>query len=418
VKILHVSTFGRGGAYVASARLKRGIDKTKAIESYHITSDSDIVYSCFYSLDKKSYSFRSIILSVRKYLELIVINHVNALLRDPRLEYFSLPYSDLDLLDFTEYEEADIIHLHWVADFLDWESFFKKNKKPVVWTLHDQNPFLGGAHYNERFLGIDSAGNPKVIKRNYAQDFIEFYLQKKKIRILKSVKNLTVVSPSNWMFKEASKSKALNGFKHIEIPYAVPGDIFKLRDKVAVRFKLGLPIDEMLLLFVADDVSNSRKGFGYLIKAIERLELNNKSNLTICIIGKNIPDINLKNIKYFGNIDSLEDMALIYSAVDYFILPSLIDNLPNTMLESLMCGTPVIAFNSGGASTAIINGFNGLLAEKTSVEGLSQRIEDAINGFYVFNSIEIAEHSKSKYADEISATQYINLYAQLIDRRN
>src|SRR5690606_4080266 len=118
--------------------------------------------------------------------------------------------------------EADIINLHWTAGFLDWPSFFSKIKKPVVWTLHDQNAFLGGEHYRERFYGMDEKGVP--IPRSYSRSETdeENRLAQIKRECLAGASNLTVVTPSKWMFDESRKSPLLKRFQHHHIPYGLP----------------------------------------------------------------------------------------------------------------------------------------------------------------------------------------------------
>lgn len=118
---------------------------------------------------------------------------------------FTFPYSPNDITDTKEYQEADIINLHWVANFLDWNTFFQKNTKPIVWTLHDQNPFLGGEHYEELFCGIDDNGEaiPRVYEEFEKEENDKLVDFKKEI--LEDISNLHIVAPSKWLVEESKK---------------------------------------------------------------------------------------------------------------------------------------------------------------------------------------------------------------------
>ena len=126
--------------------------------------------------------------------------------RSNQLELFSYPTLACDLTLSEWYKKADIINLHWVANFVDYPTFFAKNTKPVVWTLHDENAFSNGEHYREKYLGIDSNGEP--IKRALTnEEKIKFNeVENIKLNSLKNISNLTIVSPSKWLADEAKKS--------------------------------------------------------------------------------------------------------------------------------------------------------------------------------------------------------------------
>jgi len=330
------------------------------------------------------------------------------------LELYSFPNSNVDITETDLYKEADVVNLHWVANFLDFESFFRKNNKPVVWTLHDMNPFSGGEHYEERFLGIDENGNP--IERKKTEKEIKFSNQNLilKKEILSQVDNLILVAPSKWLFEEAQKSEVFKNFKIHYVPYGLDPKIFKPRNQNYSRDILNIPQGKKVVLFVADSISNNRKGFIYLKKAIEQL---NDSNLVLCAIGsKNSSIKSFENIIELGSIKDERLMSIAYSAADVFVIPSLMDNLPNTVLESLMCGTPVIGFPVGGITDMIQDGENGFLTDEISVESLKSTLSKFLTAENNFDRMSIRENAVGKYDQKIQADNYIRLFNNILDK--
>jgi len=335
--------------------------------------------------------------------------------RNKNLEMFSYPNSHYDITQSSTFQQSDIINLHWVADFLDWKSFFTKNTKPVVWTLHDQNPFLGGEHYPEVFLGIDEKGFP--IKRKYTERELEEEnkLLNLKKEILKNVANLHIVSPSKWLLEKSKKSELFSRYKHSHIPNGFPIDIFKPYKQKFCREVLGIPQDKKVFLFVSDSLENNRKGYAYLQQALENISEKYRKNLVLCAIGNQKNVKNQNTILKLGKIKDERLMAIAYSAADIFIIPSLEDNLPNTMIESILCGTPVIGFGIGGIPEVILGNQIGYLCPKISVQSLKETIEKFLENPNIFDREKIAQEARAKYALGVQAKKYIELYRDIFN---
>lgn len=335
--------------------------------------------------------------------------------RPKGLEWFSFPDSKFDITESELYKEADIINLHWVANFLDYKSFFEKNTKPVVWTLHDMNPFSGGEHYLEEYLGIDEFGFP--IKREKSKEELRFAKDNSemKMQILSKVDNLTIVAPSEWLAKEARKSNVFKEKPVICIPNGLNSEIFTPRDKDYSRELLNIPKGKKVILFVADSLSKNRKGFVFLKRAFEQLP---NPNLVLCAIGnKNNNVESSDNILELGLVYDERLMSVVYSAADVFVIPSLMDNLPNTVLESLMCGTPVIGFPVGGIPDMIQDGINGFVTEEISVKSLVKTINKFLNNSSCFNETEIRENALNKYNQKLQSEKYINLFGKILNKK-
>ena len=295
--------------------------------------------------------------------------------RSRSLELFSFPNSGLDITESPLYKEADIINLHWVANFLDFKSFFKKNTKPVVWTLHDMNPFTGGEHYEERYLGIGKNGRPlerMVTEEEKKMSELNLILKKK---ALANIKNLYIVAPSSWLAENAKESDLFNSYPIHHITNGLDSKIYKPIDKTFSRRLFNIPENKKVILFVADSLDNHRKGFIYLKKAFEQLP--NREDLVLCAIGNSVAEI--KNNSGIINLGTIKDerlMSAAYNAADVFVIPSIMDNLPNTVIESLMCGTPVIGFPVGGIPDMVIHEENGLITEEISVAALVRSLKN------------------------------------------
>lgn len=374
-----------------SVTLRKKHNIFSKIKSY-ISENLNILNSSFYFI------------SYKKYLKSI---------RPKGLEHYSFLTSDFDISISSKYLQADIINLHWVSDFLDWKLFFKKNKKPLVWTLHDQNPFLGGEHYIQKYNGLDGNGNP--IPRIYSKKEIdlESKLIKRKLYLLKKINNLHIVCPSLWMLNISKNSELFSRFPHYHIPNGFPCEIFRPMDKNICKYLFGISRETNVILFVSDNIKNSRKGYEILDKALNELDDKLLFNTKLCVIGNNQYELHNKNIINLGSIIDERLLASAYSMADVFILPSIDDNLPNTMIESILCGTPVIAFNVGGISETIKDGVNGYLCSNISVSSLKFSIEKFLNNPYYFNNYEIAMSAKLKYESSLQAKLYLNLYESI-----
>ncbi|MEO6882858.1 MAG: glycosyltransferase [Bacteroidia bacterium] len=419
MKILHVNTFSKGGAAKACIRLHQSlVQKNIASKIIFLKKNSEeVIEESIEFIDNYLPQKNIFQRAIRKCFRLTISNNIKQQIKkkvsNGEIEWFSFPDSDYDLTTHPYYQEADIIHLHWVADFIDF-SFFKKNKKPIVWTLHDMNSFTGGCHYSDNCTLFKSDCNVchqlgGLDKKTYSE--ISFNLKSK---ALKGVKNIQIVSPSTWLMNFSLSSKLFGNMPHYCIPYGIDCQIFKIKDKIKAREKLNFPIDKKIILFVADSIKNKRKGFLYLEKAVEKLFF--ETDFLLVIVGGNSSEkATLKNRISLGKVNDEQLMAAIYVAADVLVIPSTEDNLPNTALESLMCGTPIIAFPIGGMVDIIEHKVNGLLAKNISVEALEESLCDFFDEINKWNSEEIRANAIKKYSSEIQANAYIELYKKIIN---
>jgi len=403
MKVVHISAAITGGAGIAAFRIHSGLLSRKDISSFFVQKfkltdksinkhvfQCDPYYPTAYRLKKKFHITEDDL--YRKEIEKFPRNY----------EIFTLPVAPFRIEDHHIVKEADIIHLHWVADFLNYPSFFENVKQPLVWTLHDMNPFQGIFHYEE-----DTLRNKSTLGK-LDQDMLN-----KKIAAIHQKNNITIVSPSDWLKNKSKASEAFKQYPHRLIPYGLDFNLYPLLDRQQEKEKQSVNNGRKTILFVAHFTDIYRKGFDLLQKAINDTNL---TDVNIISVGGKKMHINDKvNHIHYESIEDISFLNSIYSAADITILPSREDNLPNVMVESLANGTPVISFTNGGMAEHIKTGKNGILIKDIGWESLANGIENFLSGKYSFDSPEqIREYPLNQLNSELEADRYIQLYKDIL----
>ena len=286
--------------------------------------------------------------------------------------YHSLSFSDLDNI----INNSDLIHLHWIPGYLSNEaiSYLSRSNTPIVWTFHDVNPITGGCHY---FHGCDNwktdCYNCPQLKNNF--DNFPMKVLKTKLENF-NFNNITVIVLNEHFKKLVQESPMFNNSKVEIIPNCVDTEIFKPIDTLEIQKKYNLPFNKKIILFVAS-YNSKIKGFQEFTKSLEKLE---GDNYHVLIVGSPQKITNLKySYTFWENVDE-NQMVDAYNLADVTVVSSIEDNLPNVMLESLSCGTPVVGFKVGGLKDFIIDNYNGQLVTTSDIRLLAEAIENIING--------------------------------------
>lgn len=246
----------------------------------------------------------------------------------------------------------DIVNIHLVnCGFMRVETLVKFHC-PLVWTLHDMWAFTGGCSYSEgcnRYEG--NCGCCPMLGKGEEND-LSRRIWKRKRSAWKNL-NLTVVTPSLWMKTCAQKSSLLREHPVECVPNGIDTGIFYPEGMEFARQKLDLPARARIVLFGATSAdSDPRKGFDLLAAALARLPREIEGVPVVAVVFGNHGPTTISGLdiplQALGVIKTDEHLRLIYSAADVFATPSREDNLPNTVIESLACGTPVVAFDIGG----------------------------------------------------------------------
>lgn len=334
---------------------------------------------------------------------------------------FSTANAGTDISHEKVIQEADILHIHWTnSGFLSIHDLEKLVNlgKPIVWTLHDMWIFTGGCHYAGACNHFkNQCGNCYFLRKPSDNDISHSGWQRKN-KLLCGSKHISYVTCSNWLGNVAKQSSLLKNASIQAIPNPIDTNLFSPKDKAEARQKRGIGTSKKIILFGAANIADRRKGLSYLVEALTYLKNNyaHAEDVEMVIFGKNkrfdtttLPfPVHQLNI-----ITSPEEMAELYSLADVFVLPSIEDNLPNTVMEAMACGTPVVAFDTGGLPDMIGHEINGYLAPFKSAEGLAAGVE------YVFGqngklSIPAREKVLRDFNNEKVAGQYISLYHSVL----
>jgi glycosyltransferase involved in cell wall biosynthesis len=276
--------------------------------------------------------------------------------------------------------DADVINLHWVRGLIDYPAFFASRRpdQPVVWTLHDMHAFTGGCHYAgdcRRFT--EACGACPFLGSDDPQDLSARILARKAAALARRNNRMHIVTPSRWLGREAARSALFRDIPVSVIPYGLEADVFVAHDRQAMRRAFKLPADLKIILFIAHMVDDPRKGLAYLDEALCRL--GPRPDVGLLLVGGG--NIALKSQVQHMRAGLVSDDAVVgqlYSAADIVAVPSLEDNLPNTMLEAMAAGTPVIGFDIGGVPDLVIPGETGFLAPAADSAALSAALATAL----------------------------------------
>lgn len=365
MKIAMFSTYDAGGgAARACVRLNYAFLSNPKIEVNYFVKNKIEDSSSTIVLNSRKYSKEVIELDVNK-------TYINNNRTDLTNTLYSFSYSDVELPDLVDF---DILNLHWIEYFISLQNLYELTllNKPIVWTLHDMKPFTGGCHYSSTCREFEDDCSECQQLVNDKKKLPKSVLQVKH-KIFKDA-NLTIVTPSVWLANEARKSSLFKNKRIEVIPYGIDSAIFKPIDKNIAKKHLGIEEESVVLTFGAISHAEKRKGFSELVQAMSLLKkkLGNKKVIALFFGSSSSDDFPLPVINV-GHIDNDEKLSYIYSAADIFILPSLEDNLPNTILESLSCQTPIVAFDTGGAKD-IIDNSNGKIVTKGDVQALCDEV--------------------------------------------
>lgn len=313
-------------------------------------------------------------------------------------------------------DDADIIHLHWVVGMIDYHGMYEGLKgKPVVWTTADMNPFTGGCHYSEGCDGFmrDCSNCPMVDSSSNVPH--ETWKIKKA-----AYKNLdfTLICPSEYIADLARQSSLVAEKSIVVIPNAYPIERLQPAGRAAARARFSLPANKRLVLFGADSLTNPRKGGDLLLRLARELSTRPKcEDIEFMCIGTGNVDLPGK-VHHLGELSQTE-ICQAYSAADVYVSLSREDVGPMTVVESLLCGTPVVGFSVGLLPEVIIPRITGIAVAPYSVSGIADGILHFLSPALDCASIAKAcRQSAVAYGDPtLSAKRHRELYEHLIDKR-
>jgi glycosyltransferase involved in cell wall biosynthesis len=415
MNLLILNTFDNlGGAAIATYRLHQGfrsigihsnlLVQTKKTNNQHVFGPST--------------PFQKTLANLRPELDGVVTK----LYRNREKVFFSSAWLPENLASKVTKYKPKVVHLFWVGGgFLRIETL-KKINQPIVWTLHDMWPFTGGCHYdNECGKFQQSCGNCPVLRSGRERDLSRHVWRRKK----KSWQGIpiVVVATSQWLADMARMSSIFKDLRIEVIPNGLNTEKYKPINKETARAAYNLPQDKKLILFSAfSATSDKRKGGQYLAQSIEKLSREDWwKNAELVILGASKPqnpqefNIGMK-VHYMGYLHDEISQVLLYSASDVMVAPSMQENLSNTVMESLSCGTPVVAFNIGGMPDMIDHLENGYLATPFNSDDLADGIQWVLESEERHNLL--SRHARKSVQKRFSikkvANSYLNLYREIL----
>ncbi len=418
LKVVQLNTYdGNGGAGRACLRLNRALlsnDVDSKIIVHYKFGKNPIIKTFNSNLVQKAYTAATII------AERVIAKRFLKPGRTP----FSFAWFGRSVIHHPDVKAADIIHLHWINhSFLNPSHLAEiaKLNKPIVWTFHDSNAFTGGCHVRYECDHFKrECGNCPLLK-NPAPDDISHQIWQQKNEAYNGL-DFTIIAPSSWMLKSVGVSSLMKGKAAVQIPNTLETDIFKPTNKKQAKELAGLPADKFIFLSgFMPSRKDSHKGTSYLLESLALLKERQRidaDKIELVIFGnrntEDLPDFPFK-ASFLGTISDDEKLANCYAAADAFLIPSLEDNLPYTVMESLACGTPVIAFTTGGIPDMVQHQYNGYLAQYRSSESFADGMEWIIKHPDKEKLNQQARQTVlDNFSENIIAEKHIKLYNDMV----
>lgn len=336
-------------------------------------------------------------------------------------EMFSKAGSIIDFRDNrAALDQADIVHLHWVVGMLDLDNLGSMLRdKPVAWTLADMNAFTGGCHYSEGCTEYrNECKNCPLLGSDKAMAHETW---KAKNAAYKSLKNLHIICPSQWLADCAKQSSLFRDRPVHMIPNALPVNRFTPTSRLIARQRLGLPLDKKLMVFGADNVTNKRKGGDILAAAIRDLRAKGAAdNIEGVFFGENSLDLDMRTYN-MGHVSDENKMSLIYAAADVFAFPSREDNAPLTVVEAMLSGTPVVGFPVGNVPELVNHLDTGYIARYADAqdfaEGLIWALRDVDSVEYMLRGLRGHLKARAHNDPDLAVGRHIELYRKMLGEK-
>ena len=408
MKILHINTSTAGGAAWCAIRINNALCKT-GVQSRMLFAQGDIlpngVGGAFAYKDKIVQQRNNIVISKLRHLLMRIPGYVNVEKWDDLIKrantdklFIHHPCSNYsNIANHPLVEWADIVHLHWVNDFVDYRTFFKRVKKPIVWTLHDKYPAVGLMHFCSEYSPL-----PVQLRD------IDQYCREVKKKALSKNKNIHIVAISEHMKRLCLSSDILKDYPCTLIHNGVDTEIFRPYPVENVELS---EKDTKVFLFSSYNIWDKRKGLERVIEALEKVDNIEKK---LVVLGQNPSSVPPKAsfpVICKGLIKDETELSKVYSFADYFIQASYEEGFAQTPLEAMACGIPVISTPVSGASD-LIQPFNGVLCNGYDSISIKEGIMQALTKNY--NPQKIRDYILERFDYSIIAKQYINLYRSIL----
>jgi glycosyltransferase involved in cell wall biosynthesis len=321
--------------------------------------------------------------------------------------------------------QADVINLHNIHNGYFSHTILPRlgRRAPLVWTLHDLwsitghcgSPFIHDCERWRTGCGRCPAldANPGIAIDTTA------LLWRIKRRIYERCR-FTLVAPSEWLAQSARESPLLGRFEALCIPHGLDTGVFQPTPREEARRALGIPPQAKVVLFAAFDLFQTRKGGVYLFDALQRLVDEGLQDLLLVTVGSERASLGSRYRIPLLNLGLIRDeraLARCYSAADVYAGPSLAETFGLVYIESMACGTPVVAFDCTAVPEVVRHQETGYLARNRDVDDLTAGIrlllsDDALRERLGRQGREMVLRD---YTLEQQARRYLDVYQRVIE---
>jgi len=327
---------------------------------------------------------------------------------------FNTGLDGVDVTRLPAYENADIVHLHWVNGLVRMGPL-RKVKKPVVWTVRDMWPMTGGCHYAmgcENFK--EGCGRCPQLRSSLRMDLSRAVVAYKQ-RALPA--NLQVVGISDWVSDVARSSQLFRNRSVRTISNSIDTKSFVPMNKVFARKALGLPLDSKIVLLGAQNIADFYKGFDLLIDAMcgvtgesfELVQFGSANSDQLEQLGR--------DVRSLGHLSDDASLRLAYSAADVFVAPSRMEAFGKTLVESMACGTPVVCFDATGPKDIVKHKVTGYKATPFDPFDLARGIKWTLSRTaeeMTFLQKASRDRAVKQFDVRVAALKYRELYQKLL----
>jgi len=335
--------------------------------------------------------------------------------------YFSLSAVPGSVVRRVRALAPDLVHLHWVgASFVRPEDL-RRFGVPVVWTLRDMWAFTGGCHYSMGCRRFEqSCGFCPQLGSKYERD-LSRWLWSRKRHNWDGIA-LFPVGISGWIGEQAQASSLFRGCDVTVINNAIDVEFWRPMPRKFARKTLSLPEDRKVLLFIALNVQDPRKGFSYFVDAcrvLARGELGDR--LHAVVVGASAADVRTDlgiPTQFVGSLTDDELIRDAYAAADVTVVPSLEEAFGKTAAESLACGTPVVCFDATGLADVVDHQLTGYRAIPFESGDLANGVRWVLRSEDRWRALSQAAHNvaKERFSLKLRGRDYIDLYESVLEK--
>lgn len=340
----------------------------------------------------------------------------------------------IDITRLPEFKEADIIHLHWINQgmlSLNGLKHLRLTGKPIVWTMHDMWPFTGVCHHADNCTAYSDGSGCSTCHLN-ASLAASTYRRKAEVFGMEGSR-ICFVGCSKWLAGLAGKAPLLKGHSITAIPNPIDTNFFRPAENEEPTLLCKIP-ERPRILFVAYKAHDPNKGLQYLLEATQEMDVD------VVIVGRHkakhtmqkpmertmqkpaaeypregmqLPDRKGK-LYYMGLIKDRNQIRELYQTCDVLAMPTLKDNLPNTIVEAMACGMPCVGFRIGGLPEMIDHLENGYLSDYCSSEDLGKGLRTVLTGNRHAYQAAARLKAVQNYSESAVAARYHALYEEAL----